>query len=91
MPTRRATIVEIKKTIASPPDQPSAQTLLEQYECGPIAFSGAPNASYERPRVLDQLVRPEQSDQRQCFEAVAWALRNLLSQRWLGRLDKRER
>ncbi len=83
MPTRRTTIVETKKTIASPPDQPSARMLLEQYECGPIAFSGTPNASYERRLVLDHLVRPEQSDQRQRFEAVAWALRDLLSQRWL--------
>ncbi len=83
MPMRRTTIVETKKTIASPPDQPSARMLLEQYECGPIAFSGTPNASYERRLVLDHLVRPEQSDQRQRFEAVAWALRDLLSQRWL--------
>ena len=83
MPTRRTTIVETKKTIASPPDQPSARMLLEQYECGPIAFSGTPNASYERRLVLDHLVRPEQSDPRQRFEAVAWALRDLLSQRWL--------
>jgi starch phosphorylase len=57
--------------------------LLEQYECGPIAFSGAPGASYERRLVLDHLIRPEQSDKRERFEAVAWALRDLLSQRWL--------
>ena len=57
--------------------------LLDQYECGPIAFSGLPDASYERRLVLDHVVRPEQSDPRQRFEAVAWALRDLLSQRWL--------
>ena len=57
--------------------------LLEQYECGPVAFAGTPNASYERRLVLDHVVRPEQSDLRQRFEAVAWALRDLLSQRWL--------
>jgi glycogen phosphorylase len=83
MPTRRTPIVETKKTTSPAQDQPSGRMLLEQYECGPIAFSGAPNASYERRLVLDHLVRPEQSDQRQRFEAMAWALRDLLSQRWL--------
>ena len=83
MPTRRTQIAETKKTAATPPDQPSARMLLEQYECGPIAFSGTPNASYERRLVFDHVVRPEQSDQRQRFEAVAGALRDLLSQRWL--------
>ena len=33
--------------------------LLEQYECGPVPFSGAPNASYERHLVFDHVVRPE--------------------------------
>jgi starch phosphorylase len=57
--------------------------LLERYECGPVAFSGTPNDSYERRLVFDHVVRPGHSDQRQRFEAVAWALRDLLSQRWI--------
>ena len=57
--------------------------LLEQYECGPVAFAGTPDASYERRLVLDHVVRPEQSDSRERFEAVAWAVRDLLSRRWL--------
>ncbi len=44
---------------------------------------GTPNVSYERRLVLDHLVCPEQSDQRQRFEALARALRDLLAQRWL--------
>jgi len=84
MPTRRTTIVETKTTAAPQQDRPSARMLLEQYECGPIAFSGTPAASYERRLVLDHVVRPDKSDQRQRFEAVAWALRDLLSQRWLA-------
>jgi starch phosphorylase len=83
MPTRRTAGVETKKTAAPPPDQPSARMLLEEYECGTVAFAGTPSASYERRLVYDHLVRPERSDPRQRFEAVAWALRDLLSQRWL--------
>ena len=83
MATRHTTVAETKKTTAPQQDHPSARMLLEQYECGPVAFSGTPNASYERRLVLDHVVRPEQSDPRQRFEAVAWALRDLLSQRWL--------
>ena len=83
MPTRRTAVAATTKTTAPQHDDPSARMLLEQYECGPVAFAGAPNASYERRLVLDHVVRPEQSDPRQRFEAVAWALRDLLSQRWL--------
>jgi starch phosphorylase len=57
--------------------------LLEQYECGPVPFSGVPGAFYERHVVFDHVVPLEQSDPRQRFEAVAWALRDVLSQRWI--------
>jgi starch phosphorylase len=57
--------------------------LLEQYECGPVPFSGMPGAFYERHVVFDHVVRLEQSDPRQRFEAVAGALRDVLSQRWI--------
>ncbi|MGP0068774.1 MAG: glycogen/starch/alpha-glucan phosphorylase [Isosphaeraceae bacterium] len=83
MKTQRATIAEPKGKPAAPPAATPTQTLLDRYECGPVAFWGTPNASYERRLVLDHVVRPEQSDLRQRFEAVAWALRDLLSQRWL--------
>src|SRR5215469_14621957 len=83
MATRGSTVIETKGTTATPQDRPSSRMLLEQYECGPVAFSGAPGASYERRLVLHHVVPPERSDRRQRFEAVAWALRDLLSQRWL--------
>jgi starch phosphorylase len=57
--------------------------LLDHYECGPIAFSGTPGALYERRVVFDHVVQLEQSDSRQRFEAVAWAIRDVLSQRWI--------
>jgi starch phosphorylase len=57
--------------------------LLEKYECGPVPFSGMSGAFYERHVVFDHVVRLEQADSRQHFEAVAGALRDVLSQRWL--------
>jgi starch phosphorylase len=57
--------------------------LLKQYECGPVRFSGDPNASYERHLVYDHVVEPEAASPRERFEAVARALRDLLSQRWI--------
>ena len=71
MATRR-TIRRGNQEAAAPQLRPSfARTLLEQYECGPIAFSGVPDAFYERRLVFDHVVRLDQADPRQRFEAVA--------------------
>ena len=83
MTTRRTAVVEARKTTPPQQDQPSVRGLLEQYECGPVPFSGMPGAFYERHVVFDHVVRLEQADPRQRFEAVAGALRDVLSQRWL--------
>jgi glycogen phosphorylase len=61
----------------------SPQELLNRYECGPVTFSGDPNASYERHLVFDHAVEPNAADLRERFEAVARAVRDLLVQRWL--------
>jgi starch phosphorylase len=76
-------VIETSGTTGTPSDRASARRLLEQYECGPVAFSGMPGAFYERHVVFDHVVRLEQVDARQRFEAVAGALRDVLSQRWL--------
>ena len=83
MAMRRTTVAETKGATVTQPNRTPARTLLERYECGPVAFSGTPDASYERRLVFDHVVRPERADPRQRFEAVAWALRDLLSQRRL--------
>jgi starch phosphorylase len=83
MKTPRTTISEPKGKAAAQPARTPAQALLDRYECGHVEFCGTPDASYERRLVLDHVVCPEKSDSRQRFEAVAWALRDLLSQRWL--------
>jgi glycogen phosphorylase len=60
---------------------PTLQDLLQHYECGPVQFSGDPNASYERHLVFDHVVEPQAASVRERFEAVARALRDLLVQR----------
>ena len=79
MSTRRTTIPDTKAVPVSQSDHGRARVLLDHDECGPFAFSGTADASYERRLVLDHVVRPKQSDTRQRFEAVAWALRDLLT------------
>jgi starch phosphorylase len=66
--------------------QPSPNGAAEipgQYECGPVRFAGDPNASYERRLVFDHVVEPKAASLRERFEAVARAVRDLLTQRWL--------
>lgn len=65
--------------------------VFERYECGPVRFSGDPNASYERHLIFDHVVKPAEATPRQRFEALAWALRDLLSQRWLKTRDTYDR
>jgi starch phosphorylase len=57
--------------------------LIERYECGPVRFSGDRNASYERHLVLDHVIDATWAHPRQQYEALACALRDLLSQRWI--------
>ena len=57
--------------------------LIKQYECGPVQFIGDPNASYERHLIFDHVVPPAELTDRERFEALARALRDLLAQRWL--------
>jgi starch phosphorylase len=74
----------IKKSVADArTSRPLSPQLLEQYECGPVQFCGAPNASYDRHLVFDHVVSADHADSRERFEALARSLRDLLAQRWL--------
>jgi glycogen phosphorylase len=55
--------------------------LLERYECGPFRF--ADDDYYDRHLVFDHVVALEKANTRQRFEAMASAIRDLLTQRWL--------
>jgi starch phosphorylase len=57
--------------------------LLDQYSSGPIQFSGADQALYERHLVFDNVMEMAAMGARERFEAFARSVRDLLSQRWL--------
>jgi starch phosphorylase len=60
-----------------------AATLLKQYGCGPIEFSGTDNAFYERHLLFDSVVDPAAAGARERYEAAARSVRDVLSQRWV--------
>ncbi|HET7379625.1 MAG TPA: glycogen/starch/alpha-glucan phosphorylase [Gaiellales bacterium] len=68
---------------ARTPSRPDTRTLLEQYGCGPIQFTGTADALYERHLLFDNVVDPAAVDARERYEAVARSVRDVLSQRWL--------
>ena len=57
--------------------------LLEQYGCGPIRFTGSPDALYERHLLFDNVVDAATVGTRERYEAVARSVRDVLSQRWV--------
>ena len=61
----------------------SMTELLEQYGCGPIQFTGTNDALYERHLLFDNVVDLATVGPRERYEAVARAVRDVLSQRWL--------
>jgi starch phosphorylase len=48
-----------------------------------VALAGAEQAFYERRLVFDQVLDPKDAGPREQFEAVATAIRDVLSQRWV--------
>ncbi|HYM06856.1 MAG TPA: glycogen/starch/alpha-glucan family phosphorylase, partial [Terriglobales bacterium] len=71
---------------AAVPAQPASDIdpkLLQQYGCGPIRFTGADTALYERHLIFDDVVNVARAGPRERFEAIARSVRDVLSQRWL--------
>ena len=61
----------------------SEATLLAPLNCGPLKFSGSPDALYERHLTFDQVISQADVTPRDSFEAIARSVRDVLSQRWL--------
>jgi len=57
--------------------------LIAQYGCGPVKFSGADQALYERHLLFDSVTDLNVADARDRFEAIARSVRDVLSQRWI--------
>ena len=76
---------------ARTPTVADTQTLLEQYGCGPIQFTGTADALYERHLLFDNVVDPPAVSARERYEAVARSVRDVLSQRWVRTENTYER
>src|SRR5437867_6876028 len=72
-------------------DKTSVDRLLEQYGCGPVQFAGSDNGLYERHLLFDNVVALTAAGARERFEAVARAVRDVLSQRWIRTEETYER
>jgi starch phosphorylase len=57
--------------------------ILEQYECGPVRFTGTGDALYERHLMFDNVIASSAVGPRERYEAAARSIRDVLSQRWL--------
>jgi starch phosphorylase len=74
---------EVGDPVPRPTTAVAAADLLEQYGCGPIQFSGTPDALYERHLLFDDVVDPLAAGARERFEAAARSVRDVMSQRWV--------
>ena len=61
----------------------SEKQILDRYNCGSIRFSGTADGLYERHLTFDRIVPGRSATARDKFEAVAHAIRDVLSQRWI--------
>ena len=66
-------------------------SLLKQYGCGPIQFTGDENALYERHLLFDHVVKVKAANVREGYEAFARSVRDVLSQRWIRTQDTYDR
>ena len=66
-------------------------SLLKQYGCGPIQFTGDENALYERHLLFDHVVKVKAANAREGYEAFARSVRDVLSQRWVRTEDTYDR
>src|SRR5918994_806860 len=65
--------------------------LVEQYGCGPVRFTGADDALYERRLAFDHFIAPKDARPREQFEALSGALRDVLAQRWVKTQNPHDR
>ena len=73
------------KTVAAPIRETldGQASLLQEYGCGAIDFTGTESALYERHLLFDNVVDRPAAGPRERFEAFARAVRDILSQRWV--------
>ncbi len=67
----------------SAPASDTMAALRRQYGCGPVEFTGSPDALYERHLLFDNVADPAAAGARERYEAFARSVRDVLSQRWV--------
>lgn len=65
------------------PETTLLHKMVRHYGCGPVQFAGNERAWYDRHLIFDHVVAPEAATSREKYEAIASAVRDLLSQRWI--------
>ena len=73
---------ETKPVSTKPTASNELSKLIQQYGCGPVQFTGTNDALYERHLVFDNVMDAAAIGDRERFEALAHAVRDVLSQRW---------
>ncbi len=74
---------QAKPESAGPKGSADLTRLMKQYGCGPVRFTGTPDALYERHLLFDNVKELTAVGARERFEAAARSVRDVLSQRWL--------
>jgi starch phosphorylase len=69
--------------VTASPTEADLSKLMEQYGRGPVQFTKADDAIYERHLVFDNVMEKTAIGARERFEAVARSVRDVLSQRWV--------
>jgi glycogen phosphorylase len=71
----------------APTESEDIAKFRDRYGCGPVDFSGTPNALYERHLVFDNVLDVAAASPRERFEALARSVRDVMSQRWIKTED----
>jgi starch phosphorylase len=72
-----------KAVSATLPGSDGLAKLRQYYGSGPVEFTGAEHALYERHPMFDDVVNPATAGPRDRFEAFARSVRDILCQRWV--------
>src|SRR5688572_12175554 len=73
----------MKSSNKNRPETMTQEELISRYSCGPVKIFGSANGLYERHLTFDQIIPIAQATPRDKFEAIAYSIRDVLSQRWL--------
>jgi starch phosphorylase len=74
---------KVPSVVPMPVESNNLAEVRRQYFVGPVHVTGAESALYERHLLFDNVVDVAAVSERERFEAMAHAIRDVLSQRWI--------